>query len=391
MKRVSRSDLKLGEPLPFSVHDADGRLLLRKGIVLTIPDHIDKLVARGVLMGDENGGPSAGQPASASNTSASSRNTPNPPVENQPVFDQMVGLALNLKHIFTTALKTPEQIDLPARIKNVAGSIQSLCQEDLDSALAAPYLDFHNPYIIVHQIMGAILTEVIAIRKGLNPTERLPYVCAALTRDIGQLTIQSELDKCSGPLPDSLKEAMLGHTLRGVEILGRAGVSDSAWLHSVRQHHERFDGSGYPHKLEGDGITWGGGVLAITDTYSAMTKPRPYRGNKAHFPQNALRDMYMGKDSSLDGELIQLLIKEIGMLPPGSIVRLKNGEIAVVKNRTIKTNEATVYSVYDQKGMPLFSPLRRETQSPEFEITGMVAFEECRSAAVTIKRLWIKQ
>lgn len=390
MKRVSRSDLKLGEPLPFSVHDADGRLLLRKGIVLTIPDHIDKLVARGVLMGDENGDSAAGQSASASNASASSRNTPNPPVENQPVFDQMVGLSLNLKHIFTTALKTPEQIDLPGRIKNVAASIQNLCQEDLDSALAAPYLDFHNPYIIVHQIMGAILTEVIAIRKGLNPTERLPYVCAALTRDIGQLTIQSELDKCSGPLPEPLKEAMLGHTLRGVEILGRAGVSDSAWLHSVRQHHERFDGSGYPHKLEGDGITWGGGVLAITDTYSAMTKPRPYRGNKAHFPQNALRDMYMGKDSSLDGELIQLLIKEIGMLPPGSIVRLKNGEIAVVKNRTIKTAEAVVYSVYDQKGMPLFSPLRRETQSSEFEITGMVAFEECRSAAVTIKRLWIK-
>lgn len=389
MKKVSRSDLKLGEPLPFSIHDADGRLLLRKGIVLTIPDHIDKLVARGVLMGNEKGDGGSDAPSAASSASSASRNTP-VPVETQPVFDRMVGLALNLKHVFTTALKAPEQIDLPGRIKNLASSIQSLCQEDLDSALAAPYLDFHNPYIVVHQLMGAILTEVIAVRKGLDAPERLPYVCAALTRDIGQLPIQSDLDKCGGPLPGHLKEAMQGHTLRGVEILSRAGVSESTWLHSVRQHHERFDGSGYPHKLEGDGITWGGGVLAITDTYSAMTKPRPYRANKAHFPQHALRDMYMGKDSSLDGELVQLLIKEIGMLPPGSIVRLKNGEIAVVKNRTIKSAGATVYSVYDQKGMPLFSPLRRETQVPEFEITGMVAFEECRSAAVTIKRLWIK-
>lgn len=121
-----------------------------------------------------------------------------------------------------------------------------------------------------------------------------------------------------------------------------------------------------------------------------MTKPRPYRNNTAHFPQNALRDMYMGKDSALDGELVQMLIKEIGLLPPGSIVRLKNGEIAVVKSRTIKTSEAVVYSIYDPKGMPLISPLRRETQSPGFEITGMVAFAECRSAAVTIKRLWVK-
>ncbi|HUW50223.1 MAG TPA: HD domain-containing phosphohydrolase [Sulfuricella sp.] len=380
MKRVLHSDLTLGEPLPFSIHDADGRLLLRKGVVLTIPGQIDKLVARGVLMGNEKSGGNA----------SSSRNSPNPPVVNQSVYDQMDAVALNLKHIFTTALKAPEQIDLPDRIKKNATTIQSLCQEDLDSALAAPYLDFHNPYIIVHQLMGAILTEVIGVRKGLTAEERLPYVCAALTRDIGQLPIQSELDKCGGPLPPHLKEAMLGHTVRGVEILSRAGVNDQAWLHSVRQHHERFDGSGYPLKLGGEGITWGGGVLAITDTYSAMTKPRPYRDNKAHFPQHALRDMYMGKDSSLDGELVQVLIKEIGMLPPGSIVRLKNGEIAAVKNRTIKMSEAVVYSVYDQKGMPLVSPLRRETQSPEFEITGMVAFEECRSAAVTIKRLWVK-
>lgn len=379
MRKISRSDLKLGEPLPFPVHDADGRLLLRQGIVLTMPDQIERLIARGVLMGT----PSDGGPAPPDTRA------PRPPAESQPVFEQTVSLVLNLKHIFATALKTPEQIDLPGRIKNVAGTIQSLCQKDLDSALAAPFLDSHNPYIIVHQIMGAILTDVIAVRKGLGPAERLPYVCAALTRDIGQLAIQSELDKCSGPLPEPLKEAMRGHPLRGAEILSRAGVNDKTWLDSVRQHHERFDGSGYPDKLAGDSITWGGRVLAVVDTYSAMTKPRPYRG-KAHFPQNAMRDMYMDKGSSHDGELIQFLIKEIGLLPPGSIVRLKNGEIAVVKNRTTKSAEAVVYSVYDQKGMPLLSPLRRDTQSPGFEITGMVAFEECRSAAVTMKRLWIK-
>lgn len=389
MKKVSRSDLKLGEPLPFSIHDEDGRLLLRKGIVLTIPGHIDKLVTRGVLMSDEKSSCDTLSSPAAATPFSSSRNAP-PPVT-QPVYDLMDGVALNLKHIFTTVLKTPEQIDLPARIRNLATTVQTLCQEDLDSALAAPYLDFHNPYIIVHQLMGAILTEIIGVRKGLSPEERLPYLCAALTRDIGQLAIQSELDKCDGPLPPELKEAMLGHTLRGVEILSRAGVSDHAWLHSVRHHHERYNGSGYPSKLAGENIAWGGKVLALTDTYSAMTKPRPYRNNKAHFPQNALRDMYMGKDSAFDGELVQVLVKEIGMMPPGSIVKLKNGEIAVIKNRTIKASEAIAYSVYDQKGMPLFSPLRRETQAPEYEITGMVAFTECRSAAVTIKRLWAKQ
>lgn len=375
MKRVIRADLKLGEPLPFSVFDKDGRLLLRQGMVLSNPDHIEQLIARGVLKGEDTGG----EAENASQT----------PVENQSVYERMGGLILNLKHIFTTALKFPEQIDLPARINHFAANLQSLCKEDLDSVLAAMHLDNVNPYIVVHQIMGAALVEVIAGRKGLTAEERRPYVCAALTRDIGQLGIQHDLDKCDGPLPESLKEAMVKHPLRGAELLSRAGVKDNAWLHAVKQHHERFDGNGYPNKLQGDDITWGGGVLAITDMYSAMTKPRPYR-NKAHFPQNALRDMYLGKDESMDGELVQTLIKEIGMFPPGSIVRLKNGEIAVIKNRTNKVNDAVVFSVYDPKGMPLLAPIRREAWCADFEIVGMVPFSECRSAAVTIKRLWIK-
>lgn len=374
MKKVIRADLKLGEPLPFSVFDVDGRLLLRQGMVLLNPDHIEQLIARGVVKGT---------------ASDAAENHSRPLVESQSVYERMGGLILNLKHIFTTALKSPDQIDLPARIKHFAADLQSLCQEDMDGALAAMHLDNVNPYIVVHQIMGAALTEVIACRKGLTPDERRPFVCAALTRDIGQLGIQNDLDKCDGPLPDSLREAMVKHPLRGAELLSRAGVKDNVWLHAVRQHHERFDGGGYPLKLQGDSITWGGGVLAIADMYSAMTKSRPYR-DKAHFAQNVLRDMYLGKDESMDGELVQTLIKEIGMFPPGSIVRLKNGEIAVIKNRTHKVNDAVVFSVYDQKGIPLLTPIRREAWCSDFEIVGMVPFAECRSAAVIIKRLWIK-
>ncbi|MGE5027263.1 MAG: HD-GYP domain-containing protein, partial [Betaproteobacteria bacterium] len=290
MKRVIRADLKLGEPLPFTVYDKDGRLLLRQGIVLTNPNHIEQLIVRGVLKGED--------------TDKATDNSSHTPVESQSVYERMGGLILNLKHIFTTALKSPDQIDLPARINHFATNLQALCQEDLDGALAAMHLDNVNPYIVVHQIMGAVLTEVIAVRKGLTPSERRPFVCAALTRDIGQLGIQNDLDKCDGPLPESLKDSLVKHPLRGAELLSRAGVKDNAWLHAVKQHHERFDGGGYPQKLQGDDITWGGGVLAIADMYSAMTKPRPYR-NKAHSPQSALRDMYLGKDDSMDGELVQ--------------------------------------------------------------------------------------
>ena len=201
--------------------------------------------------------------------------------------------------------------------------------------------------------------------------------------------MQSQLDQAPTPLPVGLNQAMRNHPVQGAELLKRAGVTDSDWLDAVLHHHERLDGSGYPFQVAHEGVRLGARILAIGDMYSAMGRARPYRG-KAFYPQNALRDIYLKKDAHLDGELVQLLIKDIGILPPGSLVKLKCGEVAVVRQRTLKAERATVFSVYDQRGMPLVEPLRRETQSPGFEIVGMVPFSECKSAAVLIKRLWLK-
>jgi hypothetical protein len=381
LSKVLRSDITLGQPLPYSIFDERGLLLLRAGIAITLPSQIDRLVARNAVWATAR---------DLATADAAAAQVEAPPRNSQPVFDQVDSLISNLKHALTTAIKTPEQIDLPARIAKIATAIQLLCGEDLDGALAAPQLDAHNPYIVVHQVMGAILTEVMGWYADLSPEQRLPLVCAALTRDIGQLTLQSEIDKVEGPLPEVLKAAMREHPRRSQEILARAGVNEAAWLEAVLQHHERLDGSGYPLQLRADAVGLGGRMLAIADSYSAMTKPRPYR-NKEMYAQNALRDIYLQKDTQLDGGLTQSLIKEIGMLPPGSIVRLKCGEIAAVKHRAMKTDGIAVYSVYNQKGMPLMQPVRRETSTPGFEIAGMVPFSECRSAAVTIKRLWLNE
>lgn len=384
MRQMVVADIVLGTPIPFSVFDGHGRLLLRSGTVISMPDQVERLMLRGArvpVTPDEKNTPDPGvRPPAA---------TPPPPEEKQPVFSQMEGLTLNLRHIFTTLLKSPEQIDLASRIRNLASNIQKLCAEDIDSALAAPYLDHQSPYIVVHHIMGAVLTDLIAARKGMSPGDRLPYVCAALTRDIGQLSIQNQLEQSPSPLPEPLKKALQNHTLLGVDLLKRAGITDANWLDCVLHHHERLDGNGYPFKLAGEKIRLGPRILAISDIYSAMGRGRPYRA-KAVFPQNALREIYLTKDSHLDGELIQMLIKDIGILPPGTLVKLKCGEIAVVCKRTLKADKATVFTVYNPRGMPVVDPVPRETQNPEFAITGMVPFSECKSAAILIKRLWLK-
>lgn len=384
-RQITLADVKLGEPLPFSVYDTEGRLLLRKGIVITMTEQVERIIERKAVMGTDYTG-AVERPAMPPRTSAVPQRIPG---EAMPVFDQMGSLILNLKHTLVTAVKSPEQIDLPGRIRQFASRLQVMCKDDLDASLAAPHLDYVNPYIVVHHVMGAVLAEVIARRTGMTPEERLPVVCAALTRGFGVLPVQAELDQCNGSLPDALKRAVNDHPAIGAEMLRRAGVADDTWLSSVAEYHERLDGSGYPRKLQSAEIGAGGRILAIADTYSAMTKPRPYR-MKEFSAQNALRDIFLKRDVSLDGELIQAMIKEIGLFPPGSIVKLKNGEVAVIKHCTQKPAEAIVYTVYDQRGMPLLEPVRREASNPNHEIMGMVPFAECRSAAVTIKRVWNK-
>lgn len=390
MKKLSYGDLVLNRPLPFSVYDESGWLMMREGMVLSNIDQVTKLVRRGAFSNQRS---TSAAPAERAATPVPPRAKPlEVPSEGLPqVFESVTSLILKLKHILTTALKNPEQIDLAERIKTLAALLQSLCQEDTDAALAAPYLDHQNPDIIVHQIMGAVAMELIASRQGLDPESRIPYLCAALTRDIGQLAFQGELEKCQGPLTDELKNQVWGHTLQGMAILAKFGVSDSIWMESVQLHHERLDGSGYPHQLEGDAISWGGRALAVADIYSAMARPRLHRGNtKSYTPMKALRSLFTGKEAAIDNQIVQMLIKEIGLAPPGSLVRLANNEIAVIKERTNNLNEAEVFSVYNPRGLPLTTPVARSTKEPDFAISSTVAFEECRSATLTIKRVWTK-
>ncbi len=384
MRRLVAANIVLGEPLDFAIYDERGNLLLRKGFVVTMPDQVERLLLRKALVA----GPDEEIELQRRPVSVALPASPRPVAELEPVFDAVNGLVLNLKHALGTSLASPDQIDLPERIGKLADTVQAFCQRDIDAVLAAPGLDFRNPYIIVHQVMGAVLTELVAARKGISTEQRRSLVCAALTRDFGQLPMQAELEKLTTPLSELQREQLNAHPERGVKMLERAGVDDPIWLEAVRFHHERLDGSGYPRQLNGDAIPIGARVLAVCDAYSAMSKPRAYRV-KAYNPQQALRELFLSAGVLMDGELTQLLIREIGMLPPGTIVRLKCGEIAVVKSPTQLAAAARVYSVYGKSGAVLGAPVLRDASLPDFEITGMVPYSECRSAAVTIKRVWL--
>lgn len=393
MRKISNSDIRLGEPLPFSVFDTDGRLLLREGFIITIPQHISSLVKRGVLIEKKEEGEDGGAEDGAQNSNQNSIEIftdEGLPANLVNVFEQTNSLILNLKHIFTVFLKNPDQVNLVERIKSLAASIQKLVAQDSDSALAAAYLDINSAPIIVHQLLGAVLVELVAQRLDISQTDRLSYVCAALTRDIGQLSFQTTLDRQHEPLAENLRQEIKHHPEKSFNVLQQVGLRDQLWLDAVHQHHERLNGSGYPEALEGEAISLGGQILAVADVYSAMIKPRVYRQNRSILPQKALQEIYLNKANLFAKQIVELLVKELGIYIPGSLVRLKNNEIAAVKNRTMKAADVIVYSIYDENNMLRLTPVMKNVGDPGCEVVASLQLDDYRSANLSIKRLWME-
>lgn len=371
MKQLTHADIRVGEPLPFSVYDRNGRLLLRQGMVIAFEQQIERLIANGLFMG---GGMNA--PAGSFLRE-----------ELPPVFDEIGSLTLRLKSIFTAFSGAAFTDDTVERVAAMAREIHDACARDAEAAIAAVHLDFHNPYLLSHHVHSAVLCSLLGRRMGMADEELVPVLCAALTYDIG-LVDMPHLEKQREPLSEEQNGFVRRHPQKSTEILKRAGVVDDIWIAAVLDHHERWNGEGYPRCLAGDALSRGALMLGMADSYLAMIKSRPFRD--ARVPLKAMGEIFNERECNFGTGVCDALVKELGMYPPGAIVRLANGEVAVVKGRGAKMAQPQVFSVYDASGMPFMSPRERDSRLEECTVKAPVAHSECRAVALIMRRLWAK-
>jgi len=127
-----------------------------------------------------------------------------------------------------------------------------------------------------HSRRVASITRELATALGWQPARVRGIELAALFHDIGLLALPGDLLSVRGPLEEDAIGLLHGHADASADILeplSRVGVPVAA----VRAHHERLDGSGYPRGLRGRQVPFGAQILAVADTYAAVTRPRPHR------------------------------------------------------------------------------------------------------------------
>jgi putative nucleotidyltransferase with HDIG domain len=148
----------------------------------------------------------------------------------------------------------------------------------------------------------------IAAALGYSPEAIERIRTAALLHDIGKVSIPDLLLAKSEPLSAEDWELIHAHPNLGVAILQHVDSLRDC-LAAVQYHHERYDGTGYPAGLKGDNIPLDARILAVADSYDAMTSPRPYRS--ALSPEEAIEEVRRGAGTQFDSEVVRAFLSTI--------------------------------------------------------------------------------
>lgn len=198
---------------------------------------------------------------------------------------------------------------------------------DPQSMLCISVLKNVDEYTFTHCVNTSILGLFVGKSLNLPRHELLELGKGVLLHDIGKCMIPTSILAKPGKLDEQESIIIRSHVVKGVRYLQKMKGISRTVLEIVSQHHERIDGSGYPAGLEGSQISWFAKICTVLDVYDALIHENYYKDSKD--PTNVLKKMASCVGTAYDEAAFRALADCIGIYPPGTILMLDSGEIAV--------------------------------------------------------------
>ena len=287
-------------------------------------------------------------------------------------YEDLLGLWSDLESALSVLLVRPMQVqDFGAKVLQIDQWLQELVAHDIDAAL---YLMFQLAststvgYSTSHALVCATLCHLMAQELQLSVRERDSLVYAALTMNIGMTRMQDELAEQRERPSTVQQQAIQQHPQDGRALLERLQVKDPLWLDVVGQHHAKIpERVALAEQSPCDRLTR---ILGTIDRYAAMISPRKSRvGRSATDSVRAI----VGQEPDQRDEVGYTLVRTVGLCPPGTFVRLDNGETAVVLRRSAKTNFPLVASILDASGANRSEPRLHPTHEGKPRVQSALA------------------
>lgn len=233
------------------------------------------------------------------------------------------------KHLQKTMLESvgknlPIDIAIPEAFTN---NLVSSIDRNPNALMCMTKIREKDTYLLEHSLNVAILLANFSTHIGLDEEQIQELALSGFLHDIGKIKIPDEILHKPGRLTDQEMTIMKDHVYYGTKVLAEMGIPDLI-VKTIGQHHERLDGYGYPEGLRGDEITQFGRMIAIVDTYDAITADRCYKAGMSS--KKALQILLQDAPEKYDEDLVAQFVQCIGIFPVGSLVKLSNEKIAMV-------------------------------------------------------------
>jgi HD-GYP domain-containing protein (c-di-GMP phosphodiesterase class II) len=375
--------LEVGKPLPVDLVSDSGQLLLRKGQPVLSEEHRGKLQSFNACA--REGDALAWQRAyerlvhEMLNSGVDARKLTKltlPSVIRETdyvVGKQLSGGWLDLQEVLRGILYQGGVAIQPLpRLKGIEDKALELVHQDVDGSLFQLFqalTDNTLGYCATHALLCAVVCELTAIKLGYTQAQRQPLVSAALTMNIGMAREQDSMSRQTTPINEWQRNLVAQHPVLGENMLRTLGVDDPLLLDLVRWHHAPTSKEALPANLPGRRL------LNLADVFVARTAARKTRS--ALSPVEAVKTMVFGSAGDTLG-LGSAMAQAVGFYPPGTYVKLANGETAVAVQRGERANTPWVISIVGSDAVPLAKYECKSTAEARTAITMPVNFEKVK-------------
>jgi len=349
MKKVTVDELKPGMKLAKDIILNDGRFLLLKGFTLK-ERYIDKIRLYDipyVYVEKE--------------------------VEKVQYFNEEIIYSETFHNVnnIMKSVRNGGSIDVSSVKSTVSKIVQSIFNNDNVFMKLSGIRDIDN-YTYLHSIDVCIYSIIAGKSLNLLPDMLNNLALGALLHDIGKCKIPPEILNKPAKLSESEFEIMKKHTEYGYDILRKTpGLSEDV-ARIALNHHEHWDGAGYPRGLKGEEIDLLSRIAAIADVYDALTADRVYR--RRFMPHKAVEYLISNSRAQFDPQILNIFMDNIAVYPPDIIVMLSTGEIGkVVKSKGPPSIRPKIMVIARKEGPPVYEPYEVDlARNPEVSIIDII-------------------